>query len=247
MKVKKIGEGSKYVFYAVDTDSFSTNDLLQTGLFALKDGKLIDLKTGKEVVISKRGFFHYPKLTGDCGGSVFGISGDLVYTNWHVAQCADKLDMGSDGNYSVDWIMMFKPTIMPSWLLNFLMRLGLAPVSSYDFAIGRVNNKFYYYPYGDEALILTAGNCMSKDETNCINIALEVPRYPPIKFSGEPVKVEVICNYWGYIATEEIIDVGYAVVDYGSGYAILKPAYFLRPIDKSAIPGCSGSAVVKAQ
>ena len=246
MRVRKIGEGGKYVFYAVDADSFSTNDLLQTGLFALKDGKLIESKSGKEVVISRRGFFHYPRLTGECGGSVFGVSGDLVYTNWHVARCANKLDVGGGDSYSVDWVMMFKPFIMPGWLLNLLMWLGLAPTSSYDFAIGRVSNRLYYYPYGSEALILTAGNCLNKEETDCINIALEVPRYPPIRFTGEPVKVEVICNYWGYVATEELIDVGYAVVDYGGGYAILRPAYFLRPLDKSAIPGCSGSAVVKA-
>jgi len=88
--------------------------------------------------------------------------------------------------------------------------------------------------------VLTAGNCSSQDNLDCLNIALEVPNLEPVPVG---VTVEVTCNYWGYVAIEEVIDKGSALVNYGGNYAVLNPAYLLKPVSKSAIPGCSGSAV----
>jgi hypothetical protein len=235
--LKKIFEGDRVVVYKAQSDEF-VSDAIKSGFFTQKDGKLID-KSGKEVIITKSGFFHYPRLTGNCGGSVFGIYGSSVWTNWHVADCADVLDMGTK-QYVVDWKAMLKPRTMPLWLIELLSKFGVDVSSKYDFAMGLIAGSEYYIPYSGYALILTAGNCSSQDDLNCLNIALEVPNLEPIPVG---VTVEVVCNYWGYVAIEEIIDKGSALVNYGGNYAVLNPAYLLKPISKSAIPGCSGSAV----
>jgi len=235
--LKKIFEGDKYVVYKAQGDEFVTN-AIQRGLFTQKDGKLID-RNGKEVIITKSDFFHCPRLVGECGGSVFGVYGSSVWTNWHVAVCTDILDMGTR-KYVVNWDLKLKPRIMPLWLIELLSKFGIDVSSKYDFARGLFAGNEYYVPYEKQSLILTAGNCNSPDDLNCLNIALEVPNLEPIPVGRT---VEVHCNYWGYVALEEVIDVGSALVNYGSGYAVLKPAYLLRPIGRSAIPGCSGSAV----
>ena len=235
--LKKIFEGDRFVVYRASSDEFVSN-AIKNGVFTQKDGKLID-KSGKEVIIVKTDFFHYPRLTGNCGGSVFGIYGSSVWTNWHVAVCADVLDMGAN-HYIVDWKAMLKPRIMPLWLIELLSFFGFDVSSKYDFAMGLYAGSDYYIPYSGHALVLTAGNCRSQDDLDCLNIALEVPNLEPVPVGST---VEVVCNYWGYVAIEEVIDKGSALVNYGSGYAVLSPAYLLKPISKSAIPGCSGSAV----
>jgi len=235
--LKKIFEGEKIVVYKTQSDEFVSN-AIKNGVFTQKDGKLID-KNGKEVIIVKTDFFHYPRLMGNCGGSVFGIYGSSVWTNWHVARCADVLDMGAR-HYVVDWRAFLKPKVMPLWLIELLSFFGIEITSRYDFAMGLYAGSDYYIPYSNQALVLTAGNCRSLDDLDCLNIALEVPNLEPVPVG---VTVEVVCNYWGYVAIEEVIDRGSALVNYGGNYAILNPAYLLKPISKSAIPGCSGSAV----
>jgi len=235
--LKKIFEGDKVVVYKAQSDEFVSN-AIKNGVFTQRDGKLID-KSGKEVIVVKTDFFHYPRLTGDCGGSVFGIYGSSVWSNWHVADCADILDMGTK-QYVVDWKAMLKPRTMPLWLIELLSLFGVDVSSRYDFAMGLISGSEYYIPYNKNALVLTAGNCGSQDDLDCLNIALEVPNLEPVPVG---VTVEVTCNYWGYVAIEEVIDRGSALVNYGSSYAVLSPAYLLKPVSKSAIPGCSGSAV----
>jgi hypothetical protein len=133
-----------------------------------------------------------------------------------------------------------KPRVMPLWLIELLSFFGIDVSSKYDFAMGIYAGSDYYIPYSGSALILTAGNCGSQDDLDCLNIALEVPNLEPIPVG---TTVEVTCNYWGYVAVEEVIDKGSALVNYESGYAVLSPAYLLKPVSKSSIPGCSGSAV----
>ncbi len=237
--LKKIFEGNNYVVYRSNGTEFVSN-AIKKGFFIESNGVLYD-KKGRRVIITQSDFFHYPRLVGNCGGSVFGVNGHYVFTNWHVASCTDTLDMGNSNYYMVSWIKEYKPRIMPMWLIELLGLLGIEVVSRYDFAVGYISGNYFYIPYGKHALILTAGNCRDSDDLNCLNIALEVPYSSPIP-NGYRVRVE--CNYWGYEATEEVIDIGSALVNYGNGYALLKPAYLLKPIDKSAIPGCSGSAVI---
>jgi len=235
----KIFEGSEYVVYRSEGSEFVSN-AVKKGVFQERDGVLYD-KNGKRVIITQSDFFHYQRLTGNCGGSVFGVNGHYVFTNYHVSKCTDTLDMGNNTYYMVAWIKSYKPRVMPLWLIELLDFLGVDVTSRYDFAVGYISGTYYYVPYGKYALVLTAGNCRDSDNTNCLNIALEVPNIEPIPIGS---KVRVNCNYWGYYPEEEVMDVGKALINYGSGYAILKPAYLLRPVTQSAIPGCSGSAVV---
>jgi len=237
--LRKIFEGDRFVVYRASSDEFVSN-AIKSGFFTQKDGKLID-KNGKEVIIVRTDFFHCPRLTGECGGSVFAIYGSSVWTNWHVARCADVLDMGSK-KYVVDWKAVLRPRVMPLWIIELLSFFGIDVSSRYDLAMGLIAGSEYYIPYGRQALVLTAGNCQSQDDLDCLNIALEVPNLEPIPVG---TTVEVVCNYWGYVAIEEVIDKGSALVNYGGGYAVLSPAYLLRPVSKSAIPGCSGSAVTR--
>ncbi len=237
--LRKIFEGNNYVVYKSEGVEFVSN-AVKKGFFVESGGVLYD-KNGKRVIITQSDFFHYPRLVGNCGGSVFTINGHYVFTNWHVANCTDTLDVGNNSYYMVSWIKKYKPRIMPTWLIDLLGFMGMEVTSRYDFAVGYISGSYYYIPYGYYALILTAGNCKDSSDLNCLNIALEVPNLNTVPI-GYRVRVE--CNYWGYEAIEEVIDIGTALVNYGSGYAILKPAYLLKPVDKSAIPGCSGSAVV---
>ena len=187
--LKKIFEGDRVVVYRASNDEFVSN-AIKNGVFTQRDGKLID-KSGKEVIVVKSDFFHYPRLVGNCGGSVFGIYGSSVWSNWHVADCADVLDMGTK-QYVVDWKAMLKPRVMPLWVIELLSFFGFDVSSKYDFAMGIYAGSDYYIPYSSNALILTAGNCGSQDNLDCLNIALEVPNLEPVPVG---VTVEVTCNY----------------------------------------------------
>lgn len=248
-KYKVIFKGDDYIVLKLGRD-VTVQSLIEDGFLVMRDDKLYT-RDGKKVIISESDFFRYdPKLIGQCGGSVYEVFNGLVMSNWHVLDCVDRLDFFGDvyplqkgnGKYVV-----YKPLILPGWAWEFLNKVGIELYSEYDFGWAEIDNSniLYNTSMPRPRAIYTGGNCLSKDQRNCLGIALPVPieDNPDYIRALKRLYLVVDCTYWGYKTEGFGLDVGTVYINYGRGYARFNHALLIQFPGVPGIPGCSGSMV----
>jgi len=249
-KYKVLFQGTRTVVVQLKP-GLTAQDLVNQGVFIQGvDG--LYTKDGKRVIISKGPFVRMmkPRLVSDrglCGGSVFEIVDNTVKTAAHVLECVDRL-LVDNRKYVITNKKLWAPKAYPSWLWAIFKAFDVKPISSYDYGEAEIVN-YSGTPYNATTppykAIYVAGNCHDVRDVDCLGIALATPDMPfATLFELVDRQLILDCTYWNYTALAWGVDIGESFVDYGGGkYALLKPALLLRFLDKSGIPGCSGSMV----
>ena len=244
MKKRVIFRGKRIEVWMVEA---KVEDVVRAeGLEVRADGYY---KDGKKIVITSRPFRPaWPRLVGNLsGGSVCWVRDGHVATNYHVAAYTNTLEVTSSESYPVAWREMYKPTTYNP--LEFIIRyyllrwIGLGPrYSRYDYAVGDVGTT-WTTPWPDATIIFFAGNCTSRDEKNCIGLALPRPDAPDPGESIIDRRYKMYCTYWDFGTGGTILDRGEASVVYPGGIALFDDAYALSFDGDNGIPGCSGSPI----
>ncbi len=246
-RFKVLFEGERVVVVKLNGD-MSIQDLIDSGVFIQRMNELYD-KRGRKVIISQSEFFRAipPKLTGECGGSVYEITGNKVVSAGHVVKCANKLEWDQGGFILVNKRVIM-PRTYPGWLWDVFRWVGFEPYGSYDYGEAYVKDTLLK-DYNDDKpyprVMYVAGNCLKADESNCLGVALLTPDSDPDSLVALVDRGLIVdCTYWGYKPIARGVDVGNVFVNYGNGnYALLKPALLMAFTNKAGIPGCSGSMV----
>jgi len=248
-RFKTLFQGDKTIVIQLK-DGITVQDLVTKGVFIQKADGLYD-KKGRKVIISESDFFHTngesPKLTGNCGGSVYEIMDNTVISAGHVMKCVDTLQYGN-ATYRLSNIQITYPITLPQWIWNILLFFNIEIPSPYDYGYATFQSPTPISFQTDEPYpraIYVAGNCLYANQQNCLGIALATPNMPEDDLKAlVNVKLTLNCTYWGYVTHAIGLDVGKSFVNYGDDkYALLEPALLMQFTDKAGIPGCSGSMV----